>query len=121
MTDFPEDRRNAAAAEFVLTELMKVPAFAALSKEDRGAIGVAAAHISVKFYLDGYNRDPRSESLPCRRWFKGCWLGSGRLRAAGTAQSSIRHGMCSPKVAWPQNVRCGPEELSAFMDVGSQP
>ncbi len=71
------DRKTAAAAEFVLSELMKVTAFAELSKEDRGAIAVAVAHISAKFYLDGYDRDRRWEGMAYRRWFKGCWVGSG--------------------------------------------
>jgi hypothetical protein len=75
--DLPEDRKPAAAAEFVLNELMKVTAYAELSEEDRVAIAVAVAHISGKFYLDGCNRDRRREGMAHRRWFKGCWVGSG--------------------------------------------
>lgn len=79
------DRKSAAAAEFVLNELMKVTAFADLSDEDRGAIAVAVAHIGVKFYLDGYNRDHRCEDVVFRRWFKGCWVGPGRPGSYGDA------------------------------------
>ena len=68
--------RGRAAAEFVQNELMKITAYAKLSEEDRGAIAVAVAHISAKFYLDGHNRDRNRESMAQRRWFRGCWMGS---------------------------------------------
>ena len=74
--DRPDDRR-AAATEFVFSELMKVRAYAELSEEDRVAIALAVAHISAKFYLDGCNRGRPGEGAGHRRWFKGCWVGSG--------------------------------------------
>ncbi len=67
--------RGRVATEFVQNELMEITAYAKLSEEDRGAIAVAVAHISAKFYLDGHNRDRRCESMTYRRWFKGCWMG----------------------------------------------
>jgi hypothetical protein len=72
----PQGRAAAPAAEFVLNELMKVPAYAELSKEDREAIAVAVAHIGVRFYLEGYNGGRRLEGMAYRQWFKGCWVGS---------------------------------------------
>ncbi len=68
--------RGRAGTEFVLNELMKTAAYAKLSEEDRGAIAVAVAYISAKFYLDGCNRDRRGEGVAHRHWFKGCWVGS---------------------------------------------
>jgi hypothetical protein len=68
-----------AGVDFVLNELMKITAYAELSEEDRGAIAVAVAYISAKFYLDGCNRRGRSEGVAHRYWFKGCWMGSDWL------------------------------------------
>jgi hypothetical protein len=65
-----------AGIGFVMNELMKITAYAELSEEDRGAIAVAVAYISAKFYLDGCNRVRPSEGVAHRYWFKGCWMGS---------------------------------------------
>jgi hypothetical protein len=75
--DLPDDGKAAAATEFVLNELMKVPAYAELLEDRRGTIAIAVAHISAKFYLDGYNLVRRREDTAHRRWVKGCWVGFG--------------------------------------------